>query len=141
MIGGTTLVTFGLGAITYALIDGSGSATSSGPEDRDRVIRTFWEGVSTGRGFVFENRALSAQDGTYRWHLQQAVPLNDAQGNVIKFVGTTTDIDDQKRVEESLAALDRAKTKFFSNVSHEFRTPFALMFGPLEEVSEGREEL
>jgi PAS domain S-box-containing protein len=112
------------------------------PEDRDRVIRTFWEGVSTGRGFVFENRALSAHDGAYRWHLQQAVPLNDAQGNVIKFVGTTTDIDDQKRVEESLAALDRAKTTFFSNVSHEFRTPLTLMLGPLEEIQqEARERL
>ena len=112
------------------------------PEDRDRVIRTFWEGVSSGRGFVFENRGLRASDGTYRWHLQQAVPLHDARGNVIKFVGTTTDIDDQKRVEESLAALDRAKTTFFSNVSHEFRTPLTLMLGPLEEIQkEAREQL
>jgi len=104
------------------------------PDDRDRVIRTFWEGVSTGRGFVFENRALSADDGTYRWHLQQAVPLHDAQGKVIKFVGTTTDIDAQKRTEEALAELDRTKTTFFSNVSHEFRTPLTLLLGPLEEV-------
>ena len=112
------------------------------PEDRDKVIKAFWEGVSSGRGFVFENRSLRAHDGAYRWHLQQAVPLHDAQGNLIKFVGTTTDIDDQKRVEESLAALDRAKTTFFSNVSHEFRTPLTLMLGPLEEIQkEAREQL
>jgi PAS domain S-box-containing protein len=112
------------------------------PEDRDNVIRNFWEGVTSGRGFVFENRSLRAHDGVYRWHLQQAVPLRDAQGNVIKFVGTTTDIDDQKRVEESLAALDRAKTTFFSNVSHEFRTPLTLMLGPLEEIQkDAREQL
>ncbi len=110
------------------------------PDDRERVIKTFWEGVSTGRGFVFENRSLRAQDRTYRWHLQQAVPLRDAEGNVLRFVGTTTDIDDQKRVEESLAALDRAKTTFFSNVSHEFRTPLTLMLGPLEEIQKDARE-
>ena len=49
-----------------------------------------------------ETRSLRAQDGINRWHLNQAVILGDAEGKILKFVGTTTDIDDQKSAEEEL---------------------------------------
>ena len=55
-----------------------------------------------------EVRSLRAQDGTYRWHLIQSVVLRDSEDKVLKFVGTTTDIDDQKRAEETLR---RAQTE------------------------------
>jgi PAS domain S-box-containing protein len=75
------------------------------PEDRERASRAFWDGVRSGQGFAFETRSLRAQDGIYRWHYQQAVVLRDEEGRVLKFVGTTTDIDDQKRAEETLNEL------------------------------------
>ena len=73
--------------------------TAVHPEDRETASRAFWGGIRSGQGFAIETRSLRAQDGTYRWHLQQAVVLRDADGKVLKFVGTTTDIDDQKRAE------------------------------------------
>jgi PAS domain S-box-containing protein len=76
--------------------------TAVHPEDREIAAKSFWEGVQSGQGFAMENLTLRARDGTYRWHLNQAVVLRDPEGKVLKFVGTTTDIDDQKRTEEAL---------------------------------------
>jgi PAS domain S-box-containing protein len=76
--------------------------TAVHPEDREAASRTLWAGVRSGQGFAFETRNLRAQDDTYRWHLQQAVVLRDAEGKVVRFVGTSTDIDDQKRSEEKV---------------------------------------
>jgi PAS domain S-box-containing protein len=76
--------------------------TAVHPEDREAASRALWDGIRAGQGFAIETRSLRARDGIYRRHLQQAVVLRDAEGKVLKFVGTTTDIDDQKRAEEEV---------------------------------------
>ncbi len=78
--------------------------TAVHPEDRESASKSFWEGVRSGQGFAMQTRSLRARDRAYRWHLNQAVVLRDAEGKVLKFVGTTTDIDEQIRAEEELRA-------------------------------------
>ena len=108
--------------------------TAVHPEDREMAAKSFREGVNSGQGFAFETRSLRAQDDTYRWHLQQAVVLRDAEGKVLKFVGTTTDIDDQKRIEDALrqsqgdlARINRATTmgELTASLAHELSQPIA----------------
>ena len=57
-------------------------------------------------------------------------------GQIAKSVADARIVDQERRRAESLAALDRAKTAFFSNISHELRTPLTLILGPVEELLE-----
>jgi PAS domain S-box-containing protein len=106
--------------------------TAVHPEDREFAAKSFWKGVQSGQGFAFEIRSLRAQDGVYRRLLQQAVVLRDAEGKLLKFVGTTTDIDDQKRAEEALrqaaaelAHANRVTTmgELSASIAHEINQP------------------
>jgi PAS domain S-box-containing protein len=108
--------------------------TAVHPEDREAASTAFSDGIRTGQGFAMETRSLRAQDGSYRWHLQQAMVLRDAEGKILKFIGTTTDIDNQKRVEEALrqaqgdlARINRVTTmgELAASLAHELSQPIS----------------
>ena len=73
------------------------------PEDLAETINRWMHSVQTGSPYDVENRFLR-KDGIYRWHLARGLPLRNAKGHIVRWVGTCTDIQDQKEAQKSILA-------------------------------------
>jgi len=71
------------------------------PEDIPRVLEKWRADMAAGEPYEDEMR-LRRADGEYRWFLIRTVPLRDEQGNIVKWYGTSTDIEDRKQAEDTL---------------------------------------
>jgi len=78
---------------------GSGWEAAVHPEDLKRHTEKWRASVTNGEPFEHEVRFRRA-DGEYRWFLVRAVPLRDQRGKVLKWYGTSTDIEDRKQAEQ-----------------------------------------
>ena len=102
-------------------------------EDRARCVDEWRAALATGTPLESETR-LRRFDGEYRWFLLRAVPLRDELGNLVKWYGTTTDIEDRKQAEEAvrqtqaeLAHVTRVMTmgELAASIAHEVNQPLA----------------
>jgi PAS domain S-box-containing protein len=70
-------------------------------EDRDRSMEQWRHCVQSGENYESEYR-LRGKDGCYRWFRARAVPIRDLEGNILKWYGTCSDIQDSKLLEQSI---------------------------------------
>src|SRR5262245_37287721 len=80
------------------------------PDDRELTWLRWQEAVKTGLLFDAEYR-FRRKDGQYRWHLSRAIPIRNEQEQIVKWIGTSTDIHDRKEAEaerEELLARERS---------------------------------
>jgi PAS domain S-box-containing protein len=122
------------------------------PDDQQRASDAWQHATATVGTYALECRMRRA-DGVFRWWLIRGVPLRDSAGNVLKWFGTCTDIDDlklaeleisrtnealeaeiveRKRAEDVAETANRAKSQFLANMSHEIRTPLNGVVGMTE---------
>jgi PAS domain S-box-containing protein len=101
--------------------DGEGWNGLFHPADQKRAWRVWKHCLKTGEPYEIEYRLYHAETDTYRWVIGRAMPFKDADGTIIKWYGTCTDIDDQKHIasqqtilasisKELVASLDMTKT-------------------------------
>src|SRR6478609_2170923 len=87
--------------LTHSEAEGLGWRVVYHPDDVEHIVESRRQGMASGQPWESEGRIRSA-DGQYRWFLNRAAPLRDEQGNIVKWYGSNTDIEDRKRAENAL---------------------------------------
>jgi len=136
-----------------SLAEGLGWGWMNAFHPEDRAEEEWRAAFAIGEPFEREAR-LRRSDGAYRWFLLRAVPLRDERGNVVKWYGTTTDIEDRKRAEEALleaqanlARVTRAVAmgELAAAIAHEVNQPLAAIVTNgnfcLRELTGGRQNV
>jgi PAS domain S-box-containing protein len=98
------------------------------PDDVEENIRRWQHSIDTGEPFDLEHRFRRA-DGVYHWHVSRAIPLRDARGAIVKWAGSNTDIDEQKRAEMALRVAEEQREQFITNLAHDLKTPLTTIKG------------
>ncbi len=84
------------------------------PEDVEGIVARWRASLASGEPFLYETRVLRA-DGEYRWMLHHKVAARDGSGQIVKWFGSSIDIEDRKRAEEELrrSSLELQRSEFY----------------------------
>jgi two-component system, sensor histidine kinase and response regulator len=82
--------------------EGWSSTRAFHPDDVQKCVNGWREAVRAGEPFEIGARLTHGVTGEHRWHLIRAMPVRDGEGRIVKWYGTCTDIDDQKKAEDAL---------------------------------------
>jgi PAS domain S-box-containing protein len=88
------------------------------PDDLQPCLDQWRLAIQTGKPYEVECRFKQA-DGNYRWHLGRAVPMHNSSGQIISWVGTGTDIDEQKQKEAADWFLAQATKELVSSLDYQ----------------------
>lgn len=94
------------------------------PDDQARAWEIWRHRLATGESYEIEYR-LRHRSGEYRWVLGRALPVRDENGLIERWMGTCTDIHEQKRFRDELVANNRRKDDFLAMLAHELRNPLS----------------
>ena len=85
-------------------MEGWGWQSVHDPRELPRVLNSYRRSIETGEAWE-DTFPLRRYDGEMRWHLSRALPLKDADGQVLFWCGTNTDVSEQRRIEVTLRLL------------------------------------
>jgi PAS domain S-box-containing protein len=86
------------------------------PDDVQNCVETWKKSLRTGEDYEVEYRLKNGSTGEYEWHLDRAIPMRNAQGEIVKWFGTCTNIHDQKIGEEQLKSANEQLASLYEAI-------------------------